>query len=586
MAAQDTMSPIHCKAQKLPPLTPGSVPIVGTFSIQPSPNRTEAAAAMMHLLTGNTNQENKMCAAFKPKAKSRYVRRAPKKVGTSAKRQIKTAWMDADTAGMGHIPVKIDADQGSKMLKEGERSAKNEDLRMDGNKVTFFPFREYNRKEKSLGLLCENFLKLHCDNKISEICLDRAATELGVERRRIYDIVNILESIHLVSRKSKNLYNWHGLVALPTSVNEMKQRYAEVQQSLPTGSSKTECPPFRSDRRRGKSLSKLSQMFVQLFLEKEDCIIPLDQAAKQLIQMEDSENVEDRLLKTKIRRLYDVANVLVSVGLIEKLQLSSSRKPLFRWKTRSTASIPTTPKASACNVNGDETKPSQPLTDAADYVKTEVMSSCVEGDNTDAMKSPETCNSDMSDDSSDSQSDASSCGSKRKQNDQGRSDVKTMPDSESLTKRNRPSEGQEDMDIVSIPTIGEKSLGLLRMDANDEPIHPQTIFREQQEQVKLYMQQYIHEYVNFLAEHERLPIFNDGAERRDNLTTASAFKTEAIAAISKDIHGTPVSLPSLAGSIQDLLLSESSPQSVAEFLAAQPSTTPDPPITTVSGTRK
>ncbi|RMX65111.1 hypothetical protein DD238_005569 [Peronospora effusa] len=540
MAAQDTMSPIHCKAQKLPPLTPGSVPIVGTSSIQPSPNRTEAAAAMMHLLTGNTNQENKMCAAFKPKAKSRYVRRAPKKVGTSAKRQIKTAWMDADTAGMGHIPVKIDADQGSKMIEEGERNAKNEDLRMDGNEVTFFPFREYNRKEKSLGLLCENFLKLHCDNKISEICLDRAATELGVERRRIYDIVNILESIHLVSRKSKNLYNWHGLVALPTSVNAMK----------------------------------------------EDCIIPLDQAAKQLIQMEDSENVEDRLLKTKIRRLYDVANVLVSVGLIEKLQLSSSRKPLFRWKTRSTASVPTTPKASACNVNGDETKPSQPLTDVADYVKTEVMSSCVEGDNTDAMKSPETCNSDMSDDGSDSQSDASSCGSKRKQNDQGRSDVKTMPDSESLTKRNRPSEGQEDMDIVSIPTIGEKSLGLLRMDANDEPIHPQTIFCEQQEQVKLYMQQYIHEYVNFLAKHEKLPIFNDGAETRGNLTTASALKTEAIAAISKDIHGTPVSLPSLAGSIQDLLLSESSPQSVAEFLAAQPSTTPDPPITTVSGTRK
>ena len=114
---------------------------------------------MMHLLTGNTNQENKMCAAFKPKAKSRYVRRAPKKVGTSAKRQIKTAWMDADTAGMGHIPVKIDADQGSKMLEEGERSAKNEDLRMDGNKVTFFPFREYNRKEKSLGLLCEKYVK-------------------------------------------------------------------------------------------------------------------------------------------------------------------------------------------------------------------------------------------------------------------------------------------------------------------------------------------------------------------------------------------------------------------------------------------
>ncbi|ETI55190.1 hypothetical protein L914_02010 [Phytophthora nicotianae] len=545
MSAQEMMSPIRRKPQELPPLTPS---MAGTSSIQPSPNRTEAAAAMMHLLTGSNSQETNTCPALKPsKAKRRYVRRAPKKVGTSAKRQIKTAWMDSETTAMGKPPAK--AGRAPKTAEEGDKDSKSGDWRMEGDEVKFFPFREYNRKDKSLGLLCENFLKLYRDDKISEICLDRAATELGVERRRIYDIVNILESIHLVSRKSKNLYNWHGLASLPTSISAMKQRYAEMQKSSPTGQSGTEYPPIKSDRRRGKSLSKLSQMFVQLFLGKEDCIIPLDQAAKQLIQMEDSESEEDRLLKTKIRRLYDVANVLVSVGLIEKLQLSNSRKPVFRWKTRNAEATPSTNQATtAITADESESKPAQTLSDNIVDLKSESMSPSVDMEDTDAIKSSQSCDSDMFDDGSDSQSDTSTSGSKRKQTEQDGSDV-SMSDSESSSKRSRHSERKASIDKP-------RAAGLLRMDANNEPIHPQTILCEQQEQVKLYMQQYIQEYLEYLATHQQLP---------DAATVTSSAE---VSTSKPDAHGTPVSLPSLAGSIQDLLLSES-PQSVADIMAAR-----------------
>jgi transcription factor E2F7/8 len=36
-------------------------------------------------------------------------------------------------------------------------------------------------------------------------------------------------------------------------------------------------------------------------------------------------------MKTKVRRLYDIANILQSLHLLEKTQLEDSRKPAFRW---------------------------------------------------------------------------------------------------------------------------------------------------------------------------------------------------------------------------------------------------------------
>lgn len=63
---------------------------------------------------------------------------------------------------------------------------------------------------------------------LSAWCPSASVFQTGVERRRIYDIVNVLESLHLVSRVAKNQYGWHGRHSLPKTLRNL-QRLGEEQ---------------------------------------------------------------------------------------------------------------------------------------------------------------------------------------------------------------------------------------------------------------------------------------------------------------------------------------------------------------------
>ena len=83
----------------------------------------------------------------------------------------------------------------------------------------------YSRKKKSLGVLAENFLQRYEKCKPgTEVVVDEAAVDLGVERRRIYDVVNILESIQLVVKKGKNTYSWLGKDYLPDVFGKLQAK--------------------------------------------------------------------------------------------------------------------------------------------------------------------------------------------------------------------------------------------------------------------------------------------------------------------------------------------------------------------------
>mmetsp|Transcript_25331 Transcript_25331/g.59296 ORF Transcript_25331/g.59296 Transcript_25331/m.59296 type:complete len:459 (+) Transcript_25331:208-1584(+) len=233
----------------------------------------------------------------------------------------------------------------------------------------------YSRKKKSLGVLAENFLnhykKLPCG---SVIIVDHAAVDLGVERRRIYDVVNILESVSLVTKKQKNTYSWMGMDHLddmfgdlqakaildyPDDAREHLDKTISVKSTNDEGklSDNSKTPRKHSKGKENKSLAKLSQEFLQVFLVGFETLslpeasdkIQGTTSMEELIAMGGGARVKStadgdipdarelkaaaaRGLKTKIRRLYDIANVFLSVGLLRKVEnMDTSRRPNFAW---------------------------------------------------------------------------------------------------------------------------------------------------------------------------------------------------------------------------------------------------------------
>ncbi|NXT39967.1 E2F2 factor, partial [Pelecanoides urinatrix] len=69
---------------------------------------------------------------------------------------------------------------------------------------------EKTRYDTSLGLLTKKFIRLLSESSDGVVDLNRAAEVLEVQKRRIYDITNVLEGIQLIRKKSKNNIQWMG----------------------------------------------------------------------------------------------------------------------------------------------------------------------------------------------------------------------------------------------------------------------------------------------------------------------------------------------------------------------------------------
>ncbi|XP_008571132.1 PREDICTED: transcription factor E2F2 [Galeopterus variegatus] len=114
------------------------------------------------------------------------------------------------------------------------RTPKGKCVRVDGLPSPKTPKSpgEKTRYDTSLGLLTKKFIYLLSESEDGVLDLNWAAEVLDVQKRRIYDITNVLEGIQLIRKKAKNNIQWvgRGIFEDPTQLGKQQQLGQELKE--------------------------------------------------------------------------------------------------------------------------------------------------------------------------------------------------------------------------------------------------------------------------------------------------------------------------------------------------------------------
>jgi hypothetical protein len=194
------------------------------------------------------------------------------------------------------------------------------------------------RKQKSLALLCERFCQLHADDLAGAVVsLESTAVALGSERRRLYDLLGVLTSVGVVSRSRKNAFQWCGTANMGAFLARVQAQGAPSAGPGAAGNAgpssvpatDQESPTEDDEAPKHSSLLSLSNNFLRLYMHSGEPL-SLEDAGFRIGGLEGGTGAESS--KAKVRRLYDIANVLISLGLMEKNSTPDARgRTAYRW---------------------------------------------------------------------------------------------------------------------------------------------------------------------------------------------------------------------------------------------------------------
>ncbi|XP_056404224.1 transcription factor E2F1 [Hyla sarda] len=135
------------------------------------------------------------------------------------------------TLGRPPVKRKLDLEAGHRNIPEGLQTPRGKTR--NAARGVKSPG-ERSRYETSLNLTTKRFLELLSKSADGVVDLNWAAQVLNVQKRRIYDITNVLEGIHLITKKSKNHIQWMGNRSMVDSSSRYQTLEKDCQDLLAT----------------------------------------------------------------------------------------------------------------------------------------------------------------------------------------------------------------------------------------------------------------------------------------------------------------------------------------------------------------
>ena len=105
------------------------------------------------------------------------------------------------------------------MPRRGDHSTRGINRSIDYN--TFNQNGKRCRKENGLVELTKKFIDLLKEAPNQTLDLNEAVKDLNVQKRRIYDITNVLEGIGLIVKQRKNQIRWNGPCAQTKQIKQV-----------------------------------------------------------------------------------------------------------------------------------------------------------------------------------------------------------------------------------------------------------------------------------------------------------------------------------------------------------------------------